>query len=303
MESEAQLLSDFEKVVGVAPRQGVLGRVLTTFCIGGPIRFLVDLQTPEQVQACVAFLKAHALDYQVLGAGSNLLIPDTGVAGWVLRPGTGLRYLKHWSDGVFEAGAGLPIMTLSRKLCAAGCAGLEFAGGIPGSVGGAVRMNAGAHGSEIAQVLRAVHLINDDGRRYSLKAEEIQFGYRSSNLPQGAFVLSAVFRTVKTDPTATQARRAAFLAERRLKQPLEYASAGSFFRNPSPQQSAGLLIEKAGLKGHRIGGAQISVKHANWIINPEKKASCAEVTTLMQLCQKRVQELFSLELIPEVVRW
>ena len=116
-------------------------------------------------------------------------------------------------------------------------------------------------------------------------------------------MLSAVFRTVKTDPTATQARRAAFLAERRLKQPLEYASAGSFFRNPSPQQSAGLLIEKAGLKGHRIGGAQISVKHANWIINPEKKASCAEVTTLMQLCQKRVQELFSLELIPEVVRW
>ncbi|NLF24756.1 MAG: UDP-N-acetylmuramate dehydrogenase [Deltaproteobacteria bacterium] len=294
---------EFERAVGLSPRQGVLARELTTMCVGGPVRFLADLQSQAQVQACVRFLRSQGLPFRVLGAGSNLLVSDQGLDEWVLRAGAGLRYLKPLGDCAFEAGAALPLMTLSRNLCREGWSGLEFAGGIPGSVGGGVRMNAGAHGADLAGVLRRVSFIDCEGNLVSLERDQMQFAYRSSSLPDGAFVISAEFEAVASDPVRTMATLAEFLAERKEKQPLNFASAGSCFRNPAPDCSAGKLIEQAGLKGERQGGAMISEKHANWIVNPQKNATCADVAALMQLCQNRVAELFGIELKAELISW
>jgi UDP-N-acetylmuramate dehydrogenase len=274
----------------------------TTMAVGGSIS-LVELQSTEAAAEAIKLLAAEGEPYCVLGAGSNLLIQDAGVHAWVLKLGVPFRYQIAGQQGNFSVGAGASLMSLSRELSAKGFSGLEFAGGIPASIGGAVVMNAGAHGSEIAQVLQSVKVIDASGLPQELSVQELAYSYRHSNISSQMLVLEATLRLQPGDPQRCAALRAHYLAERKARQPLQLPSAGSVFRNPSPQQTAGMLLEQAGLKGHSVGGAQYSELHANWIVNPKRQASFQDVQGLIALGQSRVREQCGLELKPELVVW
>lgn len=291
--------AELERVSGVRVRAQVLGSTVTTYAIGGPLQYLVEPDSCEQLAAVQRFLSEHGEAARVLGAGSNLLINDGGVPGWVIRLGRGLRGCEALGGGRFRVGGGAALMNLSRSLSQAGWAGLEFAGGIPASIGGATRMNAGAHGGEMAQVLRVIEVVTSQGETLRLDPLELCFSYRHSQLPAGAIVSAVEIELTESDAAVTEQRRAEYLAHRKKYQPLTLPSAGSVFKNPDPQRPAGKLIEAAGLKGQRRGGAQISELHGNWIVNPERKASAADVEALIALCQERVGERLEVEL----VRW
>lgn len=284
---------------GLTVRRGVMGRAVTTFAVGGA---MVLAEFDCAAQAAAAQRVWDGSPVRVLGAGSNLVIDDAGVPGVVLKAGRGLRYVKPLGEGRFEAGAALPLMSLARRMCDAGWSGLEFAGGIPGSVGGALRMNAGAYGRQTADLLIAVTAAVD-GEIVRFRREEIEFGYRRSGLPAEAAVVSAEFQLTPGDRSLINRRRAELLAQRKARQPLGYASAGSVFKNPPHGLSAGALIEQTGLKGALIGGARVSEKHANWIINPDKNASSRDIRALVDLIRARVCERWGVELECEIIFW
>ncbi len=293
-----------EKGAGLAAVRGdVAGSACTTFTIGGPLACLAEPQDVEQLCRLLRFLSAEKLPYRILGNGSNLLVNDAGVAECVIRLGKGFRYCREAGTGLFESGGGTSLMSLSRELSEQGIAGLEFAGGIPGSLGGAVCMNAGAHGGEMAQLLQEVEWVSADGEQVTTPASCLAFAYRHSELPAGAVVTRMQLKLAASDAAICRERRAHFLAERKARQPLTASSAGSVFRNPSPDRSAGYLIEQAGLKGRQLGGAAVSTLHANWIINPDRQASARDVLGLIGVCQEEVKAKFGVLLKPEVVLW
>ncbi len=284
-------------------RRNVAGAKETTFAIGGPIQTLFEVNSVAGLSALIKKFNGMGQKYLVLGAGSNLLIPDGGVALPVIKLGRGFKYLKQIGEGKFSVGGASSLMTLVRELSEEGYAGLEFAGGIPASFGGALRMNAGAHGAELSGLVSSVSCVDTAGEVLELAARELRFGYRYAELPPDAVIIAGTIDVVKGEKGRILRKRAEFLAERKSRQPLQLPSAGSVFRNPSPSQSAGWLIEQAGLKGRQIGGARISEQHANWIVNPERSASSANVLELIDLCIKAVNEKHSVILEPEIVRW
>jgi len=260
----------------------------TSLKIGGPAEALVF---PESIEEVVALVKrtAAATPIFILGAGSNLLILEGGIEGVVI-------HLGHLSQGVltsdttFYAEAGLSFPRLSTYVEKQGLSGLEFAAGIPGTVGGAIAMNAGIPGEETAAILKEVTLIGHEGDITTLPREAIPFSYRNAGLPQGAIVLSAEFRLQKAALREIEKKRFDLLRRRRATQPLSYPNAGSIFKNPKTdggKPSAGALIENVGLKGHQVGGAQISERHGNFIINLGN-ATATDVMALIQLAQERV---------------
>ncbi|MCB0309892.1 MAG: UDP-N-acetylmuramate dehydrogenase [Bdellovibrionales bacterium] len=298
-----ELTSACEKECGVQVQLSKSGAALTTFAIGGPIARFITLNSRDALQRVLRFLKQHAQPVSFIGAGSNLLLSSTGIHSWVLQLGRDFRGLEPIASNRFRMGGGVSLMKASRELARAGFSGIEFAGGIPASAGGAVRMNAGAHGSDMAAILKAVELCQADGSIEIYAAGEFEFAYRFSSIPHDCMI-TAVEMELQPDVSGRALElREEYLAERKRRQPLTSPCAGSIFKNPSAQQSAGSLIENAGLKGKWCGGAQVSELHANWIINPNRTARSEDVLDLVEQCRSAVRIASGLELKLELVQW
>jgi UDP-N-acetylmuramate dehydrogenase len=285
-------------------REQVLLRDFTTWKVGGPAEWLAEPADRDSVLQLAAWVRGRGLSLRCIGAGSNLLIADEGLSGVsvCLRRLQG-SYLDS-SEGWVEAEAGEPIPSLARKAARAGLSGLEWAVGIPGTVGGAVVMNAGAQGGCTAERLQAVLVADpaNPGEPFWLRAAELAFAYRYSRLQsEPLIVLSARFRLDPGhDPAAVSGRTSANLNSRTTSQPYQLPSCGSVFRNPEPQK-AGRIIEEQGLKGLRIGGAEVSRLHANFIVNTGA-ASAADINALIHEVQRRVLTGHGVYLHPEVKR-
>jgi UDP-N-acetylmuramate dehydrogenase len=285
-------------------RQAVFLHDFTSWKVGGPAEWFAEPADQDALIALAAWAVQQGLPFRCIGAGSNLLIADTGLAGLTLcnRRLQGSRLDS--GDGWVEAEAGEPIPTLARKAARAGLSGLEWAVGIPGTVGGAAVMNAGAQGGCTAEWLHSVRVLDParPEQPFELLADDLDFAYRHSRLQQEPLlVLSARFRLAAGhEPAVVTARTSANLHSRTSTQPYQQPSCGSVFRNPEPRK-AGQLIEALGLKGLTIGGAQVSPIHANFIVNTGD-ASAADIDALIQLVQQRVAEGHDITLHPEVMR-
>jgi len=285
-------------------RPGVPLQEFTTWRVGGPAEWFAEPADGAQLVALARWARERELPLRAIGAGSNLLIADRGLPGLTLciRRLQGSRV--DGESGVVEAEAGEPIPTLARKVARAGLHGLEWAVGIPGTVGGAVVMNAGAQGGCTADWLESVRVL-DPARPeapFTLEARELDFAYRHSRLQgEPLIVLSARFRLAAGhDPAEITARTSANLQSRTSTQPYQQPSCGSVFRNPEPRK-AGQLIEGLGLKGRSIGDAQVSPLHANFIVNTGN-ARAADIDSLIRLVQEQVRDEHGIALHTEVKR-
>jgi UDP-N-acetylmuramate dehydrogenase len=271
---------------------------LTTYKLGGSARYLVVIDDEDDLLLAARLASEEALPMMALGRGSNIVVSDSGFAGVVLRAGPGLARWELAGD-VVRAGAAMPLPLLARESVRAGRGGLEFFTGIPGSVGGAVRMNAGCHGSETAEWMITARVLDlDVGTAADAAPEDLGMSYRHSNLTDDHFVLSALFRTVERDPKEGDEAIREITRWRRDHQPGGTLNAGSVFKNP-PGDSAGRLIDEAGLKGLRVGGAEVSRRHANFFVAREG-ATAADLHRLVVEVRRRVKESTGLELVPEV---
>jgi UDP-N-acetylmuramate dehydrogenase len=277
----------------------------TTFGIGGPADALLTVRTDHQLRDLVRWARDRGLPFMILGAGSNLLVRDGGIRGLVLKLANGFESMRQDSeshpDGGVEiiAGAGVLVRKLGKYALDHGLAGLNFALGIPGTVGGALRMNAGAWGACMADTTNSVSLLNQHGDMVTMGRARLHFSYRGLNLEEGGIILGAEFLLERSDRESLRQEALDMQRKRRLTQPLSLPSAGSMFRNPSADVSAGELIDKAGLKGLRKGGAEVSTKHANFIVNKED-AKASDVLALMGRVQDMVFDRFAVHLEPEV---
>ena len=285
-------------------RQHVLLRDFTTWKVGGPAEWFAEPADRQELLHLAGWASGQGIPLHCIGAGSNLLIADEGLSGLSLC----LRRLQgsqlDASEGWVEAEAGEPIPTLARKAARAGLSGLEWAVGIPGTVGGAAVMNAGAQGGCTAEWLHSVQVLDPERPEapFWIEADTLEFAYRHSRLQsERLIVLAARFRLEPGhDPTAVTARTSANLHSRTSTQPYQQPSCGSVFRNPEPQK-AGRLIEALGLKGLRIGGAEVSPIHANFIVNTGN-ARAADIDALIAEVQRRVAIQHRVALHPEVKR-
>jgi len=274
-------------------RGRVRGRVLAdeplcrriSFRIGGPAQLWVEPADREDLKAALRFARAEGLPVIILGGGSNTLVRDGGLRGMAIHL-QALQGLERRETAVV-AGAGVRLSRLLAFCVKHGLGGLEILSGVPGTVGGAVWGNAGAWGGSVADRLTAVTVVTAEGEERVLPREAIPFRYRASGLPSGSLVAEAAFALTPADPAALRRQISGYLVRRSARQPVEFRSAGSIFKNP-PGDYAGRLIEAAGLKGTRIGNAMISEKHGNYIVNLGG-ARAADVLALVALAQERVR--------------
>lgn len=268
----------------------------TSLRIGGPADYFVRVATEKDLVGAIQVAREHELPVFVLGGGTNVLVADDGIRGVVLQNG----WRETGVDGTtVEASSGTELAHVAAVAAKAGIVGLEWMATVPGTVGGAVHGNAGAFGSETADVLVDAELMDLNGDAWRVPADELGYAYRTSKL-QGTptICVRATFRGTAGD-RATAVRRIKEMANERMKkQPLAQPNTGSIFRNPSGDH-AGRLIEAAGLKGRSVGGAMVSQKHANFIVNTGD-ASADDVRALMKICQDEVERRFGVRLIPEV---
>ncbi len=291
------------KIRGLEVRFDELMGLHTTYKVGGPCAAWIDVGSTEALAELLALCAREEVPWLVMGNGSNVLFADRGFDGVVLHLGEGFDHLGLERDlhgpGVHrvEAGAALSITRLLRFAKVEALAGLECLGGVPGTIGGAVRMNAGTVLGEVADSLEAAKVAQAGEAPRWLPTEDLGLGYRRSRLPVGALVTAARFRATDAD-LAMRQRMREVLAYRKRTQPLQAPSCGSVFANPEGDH-AGRLIEAAGLKGRRIGGAQVSEQHANWILNAGD-ATAADVRALIELCRAEVQAQSGITLRHEV---
>ena len=270
----------------------------TTFRVGGEAECVIVVETKDELSKIISYLGRLEQEYFILGNGSNLLVGDGGYRGVMVALN------KAWSGistdhGRIRAGAGALLSAVAKQALRNALTGLEFASGIPGTVGGAVVMNAGAYGAEMADVLGRVTLLTPEGNVLVSDPGELALGYRASNIPgRNCVVLEAEFSLDPGREEQILQRMEEFAARRKEKQPLEYPSAGSTFKRPAGH-FAGKLIEDAGLRGFSVGGAQVSKKHCGFVIN-RGKATARDVRDLCQEVQKRVLEHSGVELELEV---
>jgi UDP-N-acetylmuramate dehydrogenase len=287
--------------LGTRARGGEAVARHTSYRIGGPADLLVLPDTAEELALVLGAAAAHGVPVTMLGGGSNVLVGDGGIRGVAVKLGRGFARVE-WTGvaggGRARAGAAVQLGQLCRAAAQRGLAGLEFAEGIPGSVGGAVAMNAGAYGGNLASVVDAVEGVLADGTRRTLAPADLAFDYRRAALPAGFVVTSVAFRLVRDDAGAIAARMEDVRSRRVAAQPHGLPNGGSVFKNPA-NDHAGRLIEAAGLKGARAGGARISDRHANFIVN-EGRARAADVKALIEMAQRVVWERNGVWLEPEL---
>ncbi len=270
----------------------------TTFRIGGPADYLVLPASAREVAAVLVIAREYGMPVTILGNGSNVLVRDKGIRGLVLKFDATMGSITHNGTTV-KAGAGASLGDVARYAAGHGLTGLEFAVGIPGSIGGAVFMNAGAYEGEIGCVVAAVTAVTPDGRLQRFGHVDIRFGYRDSIFQHNGCIICEVELALAAGDDATiDEKMTEYTSRREAKQPIEMPSAGSTFKRP-PGYFAGTLIEQAGLKGYKIGGAQVSGKHAGFIVNAGG-ATAADVLALIKEVQRQVLERFGVKLQPEV---
>lgn len=270
----------------------------TTFRVGGNARRMAKVRSCEELSALLTLVHEQGYPYLLLGNGSNLLVADEGIDCLVIHTGA-LQQIERVSDDTLYARAGVSLAKLAVFAMRHSLTGLEFAHGIPGSLGGAVCMNAGAYGGEMAQVLREVTAWLPEKGVCTMTLNELALSYRHSYFSDHAgVVLGAKLQLTAGDENAIRAQMEELIGRRREKQPLEYPSAGSFFKRPEGH-FAGALIEQCGLKGASVGGAQVSEKHAGFIVNTGS-ATCDDVLALMRKVQTIVREQTGVQLEPEV---
>ncbi|ABS22793.1 UDP-N-acetylenolpyruvoylglucosamine reductase [Bacillus cytotoxicus NVH 391-98] len=271
----------------------------TTMKIGGPADIFVIPTSISSIEKILALVKKYKVNWTAIGRGSNLLVSDKGIEGVVIRLGEGLDHLEV-EEATVRVGGGYPLIKLSTLLSRQGLAGLEFASGIPGSVGGAVYMNAGAHKSDISKILTRACVMLEDGTVAWLSKEEMEFSYRTSVLQTKlpGIVLGAEFQLERGNREEIVRIMQKNKEYRRDTQPWSHPCAGSIFRNPLPH-FAGDLIERAGLRGYQIGGAKVSEVHGNFIVNTGT-ASAQDVLDLIGFVKRNIKEKFDIDMHTEV---
>ena len=270
----------------------------TTFRIGGTADLWIEPNGEDGLCEAVALCREAGVPFVVIGNGSNLLVSDDGYRGAVICLRRGLEKLEV-EGNIIKAEAGVLLARVANEALKAGLTGLEFASGIPGCIGGAVVMNAGAYGGEMKQVLTKVHVLMPDGAHVWIPVEEMGLGYRTSCIPEcGGIVTAVEFQLLPGNPAVIRERMDELNRSRREKQPLEYPSAGSTFKRPEGY-FAGKLIQDAGLAGYAIGGARVSEKHCGIVIN-QGGATAADVMELCRQISERVKEQFGVSLEMEI---
>lgn len=298
MEHLRELITKLQ-LAGVMLKQGEPMCRHTSFQIGGPAAVMTFPESQEQAAEIFRLAARYGARPVILGAGTNMLAPDEGLDTLLLETRTGLTEIRDLGDGVLEADCGVTMARLAAFAMERGLSGLEFAHGIPGTVGGGVFMNAGAYGGEMRQVLEAVTVMDFAGNVREIPAEEAGMSYRHSRfMDEELLILRARVRLSAKDREEIRAYMAELMDRRRSSQPLEYPSAGSTFKRPREGYAAA-LIEEAGLKGKTVGGAQVSEKHAGFIIN-RGRATCRDVQKLMKEVQETVYARSGILLEPEV---
>lgn len=277
---------------------GCLLNEYTTLKVGGPADALIKPSSSLELQQLIAQLTLESVPWQILGRGSNVVVADKGVEGVVIVLDKDFSAIWQDAEGLVNVQAGCSLARLGRWCAERSLSGLEFSVGIPGSVGGAVVMNAGAWGHEIKDVLCCVDLLSPKGQITKVFPQADEFQYRQWTKREGRVVVSVAMDLVPAVPSEIEAKSREYLCKRNEKQPKGVASAGSFFKNLKGIP-AGMLIEKAGMKGFTVGGAQVSKKHANFLVNTGN-AAAADFFKLMKIVQQKVADLFAVELEPEV---
>ncbi len=293
----AQLLQELEELQ-IAFRTDVVLAKRTWWRVGGPADVFATATTLDQLAGVMAATHAHAVAVHPMGNGSNLLVSDAGVRGVVLQLGGDLALCEP-RDGLLHVGGGLKLVVLLNRAQRHGWGGLHALAGIPGTIGGSVRMNAGTSLGEIADLITDLDLVHADGTVQTVPIAALKPRYRHTDLPPGSLVARARLR-LSADVEHSLAELTAFLERRKATQPLDQPSCGSTFTNPAGDH-AGRLIEAAGLKGHRIGGAEVSVTHANFLLNTGD-ATATDLDALIRHVQDVVERRFGVRMRPEVQR-
>ena len=278
----------------------------STFKVGGPADAIISVTNIEDLKRLIHWLKKNAINWRILGRGSNILVPDQGLSGVTIMLGGEFTCIEKLDRGrdrnkdsiLIRAGAGCLISKVTHYCTKNSLSGFEFAIGIPGSIGGAVVMNAGAWSHEIESLLDSATLMDNNGEVYTERGKNLGFSYRGWGMEHNTVLLYANFTLTRGNKEIIKNACRKYQELRKNNQPLTEPSAGSFFKNP-PEQSAGRLIDEAGLKGHSIGGAKVSEKHANFIVNTGS-ASATDILNLMRLVQSSVYKQFGIKLEPEV---
>ncbi|HYA03508.1 MAG TPA: UDP-N-acetylmuramate dehydrogenase [Syntrophobacteria bacterium] len=296
---DPRLKAELQHLDGVDVRWDAPLAEYTTWRVGGPATCLIRPLHLAGLQRTVQVLNTYSYPYFALGRGSNLLVSDAGVRAAAVSLDLGFSHVERLSpSGALRVGAGVPLKDLLRRCLGWGLGGLEFAAGIPGSVGGAIRMNAGSYGRAMGDVCTAIHVLGEDSSSTRLRREELSFSYRSLELPRRAVIVEADLALAPEAPDRIRAKVRDLLGRRKRSQPWRVPSAGSVFKNP-PGDFAGRLVEAAGLKGFRIGDAQIAPEHGNFIVN-RGCARARDIVALIQAAREAVLEKFQVALELEI---
>lgn len=283
----------------------------TSFKIGGNTDFLIIVNTTESLVKALKITKALKIKYYILGNGSNMLVSDAGLKGVVIKLGKEFDEIKIMENSVPQNSGNVLIKcssaVLNSKICLFakknGLSGIEFLYGIPGTIGGAVYMNAGAYSKEIKDIILYSECIDENGKILKLNKSDIRLAYRSSIYHETKnIIISASFILKKSEPVLIESTMKNYFLKRKSSQPLNFPNAGSIFKRPKNNLSAGKLIDECGLKETSVGGAMVSPKHAGFIVNTGK-ATCSDVLKLISIIKKTVKEKTKIELTPEIEIW
>lgn len=294
----------YQKLTGILSEEKIRRdepmKTHTTFRVGGPADYFVMPETAEEVQRVTELCRTEEVPCYVIGNGSNLLVSDDGYRGVILQIYRSMSGISVQGN-IIRAQAGALLSAIAAKACENSLTGFEFAAGIPGTIGGASVMNAGAYGGEMKDVLKSVTVLDSDGQVRRIDRENLEMGYRTSIISrEGYITLEAEIELSAGNPEEIRARMDDFRTRRVTKQPLEYPSAGSTFKRPEGY-FAGKLIQDAGLAGFQVGGAKVSEKHCGFVINTGN-ATAADIHSLMRQVSAKVEEKFGVALEPEVKR-
>ncbi len=293
------------------------GADLCTFGVGGEIPILFYPENDDCLGQSLVFFKEQGMPYRILGNGSNIVMPDSGLKEIIIKlpplifmgpsfkdiDKEEINSLEHGNSLKFNISASSSLMSLSRQFTDVGLSGLEFAAGIPGSLGGAVFMNAGAHGAEISEVIDFIKVLDQNGVEKIYKKNDLGFSYRKSKINSGEIITNVSLILKKDEISKIKAHRKECLEYRKKTQPLTFPSAGSVFKNISKEISAAKVIDDLGLKGFRMGAASISMLHANWIIVDEVGGKSQEIQNLVEVIIDKVYRNIGINLEPEIIFW